>query len=117
MRAAPPVFDFAPGPWFSGAPEENVAETSVPTSTPSHLRLSPLWLLFAALALAIPLAPMLVSRRPAALPELGELPAFSLTEAKLKISRPWPAVCGSRGCRALSTTTAVGQGKCTSWTV
>src|SRR5919201_3276194 len=82
MRAAPPVFDFAPGPWFSGAPEENVAETSVPTSTPSHLRLSPLWLLFAALALAIPLAPMLVSRRPAALPELGELPAFSLTDQR-----------------------------------
>jgi len=82
MRAAAPVFDFAPGPWFSGAPEENVAETSVPTSTPSHLRLSPAWLLFAALALAIPIAPMLVSRRAPALPELGELPAFALTDQR-----------------------------------
>jgi protein SCO1 len=82
MRAAPPVFDIAGAPWFSRAPEENVAETSVPTTTPGRLRLSPAWLLFAALALAIPLAPMLVSRPPAALPELGELPAFSLTDQR-----------------------------------
>ena len=91
MRAAAPVFDFAPGPWFSGAPEENVAETSVPTSTPSHLRLSPAWLLFAALALAIPIAPMLVSRRAPALPELGELPAFALTDQLRQYSETYGA--------------------------
>jgi protein SCO1/2 len=38
--------------------------------------------LFAALALAIPLAPMLVARHPAPLPELGELPSFSLTDQR-----------------------------------
>jgi protein SCO1/2 len=59
-----------------------VAETTVPTSTttPGHLRLSPAWLLFAALALAIPVAPLLLKPRPPALPDLGELPAFSLTD-------------------------------------
>jgi len=46
------------------------------------LRLSPGWLLFAALALAIPVAPLLLHRRPPALPELGELPAFSLTDQR-----------------------------------
>ena len=56
-----------------------MAETTLPT-TPGHLRLSPAWLLFAALALAIPVAPLLLARRPPALPELGELPAFSLTD-------------------------------------
>src|SRR2546430_7235722 len=35
------------------------AETSLP-STPGHLRLSPAWLLFAALALAVPIAPLLL---------------------------------------------------------
>jgi protein SCO1 len=59
-----------------------VAETSVSTSTPGRLRLSPAWLLFAALALAIPIAPMLVTRRPAALPRLGELPRFSLLDQR-----------------------------------
>jgi protein SCO1 len=73
------VFDIRTGPWFPRRPEEIVAETTLPT-TPGHLRLSPAWLLFAALALAIPVAPLLLSRRPPALPELGELPAFSLTD-------------------------------------
>jgi protein SCO1 len=57
-----------------------VAETSV--ATPGRLKLSPAWLLFAALALAIPIAPMLVSKRPAALPQLGELPQFSLIDQR-----------------------------------
>jgi protein SCO1 len=59
-----------------------VAESSVSTPTPGRLRLSPAWLLFAALALAIPVAPMLVSRRAPALPQLGELPRFSLTDQR-----------------------------------
>ena len=49
---------------------------------PGRLKLSPAWLLFAALALAIPIAPMLVSRRPPALPQLGDLPQFSLTDQR-----------------------------------
>jgi protein SCO1 len=58
-----------------------VAETTVPTpTTKGPLRLSPAWLLFAALALAIPVAPLLLKPRPPALPDLGELPAFSLTD-------------------------------------
>jgi protein SCO1 len=73
------VFDIRSGAWFPRRPEEIVAETTLPT-TPGHLRLSPAWLLFAALALAIPVAPLLLSRRPPALPELGELPAFSLED-------------------------------------
>lgn len=56
-----------------------MAETTLPT-TPGPLRLSPAWLLFAALALAIPVAPLLLARRAPALPDLGELPAFSLTD-------------------------------------
>jgi protein SCO1 len=64
------------------APEDPVAETSLPTTTPGPLRLAPQWLLFAALALAIPLAPLLLSRRAPALPELGALPAFSLTDQR-----------------------------------
>jgi len=64
------------------ASEAIVAETSVSTPTPGRLRLSPAWLLFAALALAIPIAPMLGSRRPPALPQLGELPQFSLTDQR-----------------------------------
>ena len=59
-----------------------MAETSVSTPGPGRLRLSPAWLLFAALALAIPVAPMLVARRPAALPQFGELPQFSLTDQR-----------------------------------
>jgi protein SCO1/2 len=59
-----------------------VAETSASTPAPGRLKLSPAWLLFAALALAIPIAPMLVSRRPSALPRLGELPQFSLTDQR-----------------------------------
>ncbi len=58
-----------------------MAETTLP-SAPGHLRLSPAWLLFAALALAIPVAPFLLHRRPPALPDLGELPAFSLTDQR-----------------------------------
>jgi protein SCO1 len=75
------VFDKRSRPWFPRRPEEIVAETSVPT-TPGHLRLSPGWLLFAALALAVPVAPLLLSRRPPALPDLGELPAFSLIDQR-----------------------------------
>lgn len=56
-----------------------MAETTLPT-TPGHLRLSPAWLLFAALALAIPVAPLLLSPRQPALLDLGELPPFSLTD-------------------------------------
>ena len=41
---------------------------------PGPLRLSPLWLLFAALALAVPVAPLLLSQRAPDLPELGQLP-------------------------------------------
>jgi len=62
-----------------------VAETtlsSTPASTPGRLRLSPAWLLFAALALAIPVAPLLLKQKPAALPDLGRLPAFSLTDER-----------------------------------
>ena len=62
-----------------------MAETtlsSTPASTPGRLRLSPAWLLFAALALAIPVAPLLLKQKPAALPDLGRLPAFSLTDER-----------------------------------
>jgi protein SCO1/2 len=50
-------------------------------STPGPIRLSPLWLAFAALALALPLGALL-ARRPAgpALPVLAEVPAFSLSD-------------------------------------
>ena len=58
-----------------------MAETTLP-STPGRLRLSPAWLLFAALALAIPVAPLLLKQKPAALPDLGRLPAFSLTDER-----------------------------------
>jgi len=75
------VFDIGTAPWFPRRPEENVGESAVPSpSKPGHLRLSPAWLLFAALALAIPIAPLLLKPRPPALPDLGELPAFSLTD-------------------------------------
>jgi protein SCO1 len=47
---------------------------------PGPLRLSPLWLLFAALALAVPVAPLLLSQRAPDLPELGRLPSFSLVD-------------------------------------
>ena len=59
-----------------------MSETSLSTPRPGRLKLSPAWLLFAALALAIPIAPMLVSRRPPALPQLGDLPQFSLTDQR-----------------------------------
>ena len=58
-----------------------MAETTLP-ATPGRLRLSPGWLLFAALALAIPVAPLLVKQKPAALPDLGRLPPFSLTDER-----------------------------------
>jgi protein SCO1 len=44
--------------------------------------MSPGWLLFAALALAVPVAPLLLKQRAPALPELGRLPAFSLTDER-----------------------------------
>jgi len=47
---------------------------------PGPLRLSPLWLLFAALALAVPVLPLLVAERTADLPDFGQLPAFSLVD-------------------------------------
>ena len=49
---------------------------------PGPLRLSPLWLAFAALALAVPMAPLLLARRAPVLPDLGELPAFSLIDQR-----------------------------------
>ena len=58
-----------------------MAETTLP-ATPGRLRLSPGWLLFAALALAIPVAPLLLKQKPAALPDLGRLPPFSLTDER-----------------------------------
>ena len=39
---------------------------------PGPLRLSPLWLLFAALALAVPVLPLLVAERTTNLPEFGQ---------------------------------------------
>src|SRR4051812_34539601 len=47
---------------------------------PGPLRLSPLWLLFAALALAVPVAPLLLTQRAPELPDLGQLPSFSLVD-------------------------------------
>jgi protein SCO1/2 len=51
-----------------------------PADPPGPLRLSPFWLVFAALALAVPVAPLLLSQRAPDLPELGQLPAFSLVD-------------------------------------
>jgi protein SCO1/2 len=51
-----------------------------PTAPPGPLRLSPFWLVFAALALAVPVAPLLLSPRTVDLPELGQLPSFSLVD-------------------------------------
>jgi protein SCO1/2 len=59
-------------------------ETGSRTAPPGPLRLSPLWLLFAALALAIPVLPLLLARQPSNLPELGQLPAFSLVDQEGK---------------------------------
>lgn len=56
-----------------------------PAKTPARMPLSPLWLLFAALALAIPVGALLAPRaRQAPLPDLGELPPFSLTDQRGK---------------------------------
>src|SRR3981081_3765214 len=63
---------------FPGDPRRFVAETTLP-SAPGHLRLSPAWLLFAALALAIPVAPLLLHRRPPALPAPGAVRAVRPT--------------------------------------
>jgi protein SCO1/2 len=49
-------------------------------TAPGPLRLSPLWLLFAALALAVPVLPMLLADRRVDLPDLGQLPSFTLTD-------------------------------------
>jgi len=51
-----------------------------PEAAPGPLRLSPLWLLFAALALAIPVMPMLLAGRTVDLPDLGQLPSFALID-------------------------------------
>jgi protein SCO1/2 len=56
-----------------------VAETER-KAPPGPLRLSPFWLVFAALALAVPVAPLLLTQRPPDLPELGQLPSFSLVD-------------------------------------
>ncbi len=56
------------------------------TTPPGRLKLAPQWLLFAGLALAIPLAPLLLTRAAPRLPELGELPAFALTD---QLGRPF----------------------------
>ena len=47
---------------------------------PGPLRLSPLWLLFAALALAVPVLPMLLTGPTVDLPDLGQLPSFALVD-------------------------------------
>jgi protein SCO1/2 len=60
----------------------------VPQVRTNALRLSPLWLAFAAVALAIPIAPLLLARRAPALPDLGELPAFSLTDQRNRTFTP-----------------------------
>jgi protein SCO1 len=59
-----------------------VAPAPAAAAPPGPLRLSPLWLAFAALALAIPSAPLLLAPRSVALPDLGELPAFSLVDQR-----------------------------------
>jgi len=56
------------------------ARPAGPAAPPGPLRLSPFWLVFAALALAVPVAPLLLSQRPPDLPELGQLPSFSLVD-------------------------------------
>jgi len=53
-------------------------------AAPGPLRLSPLWLLFAALALAIPVMPMLLAGRTVDLPDLGQLPSFALVDQEGK---------------------------------
>jgi len=55
-----------------------------PEAAPGPLRLSPLWLLFAALALAIPVMPMLLAGRTVDLPDLGQLPSFALVDQEGK---------------------------------
>lgn len=58
-------------------------EAAAAPKPPAKLSLSPLWLLFAALALAIPVGALLAPRaRHAALPDLGALPDFSLTDQR-----------------------------------
>jgi protein SCO1/2 len=47
---------------------------------PGPLRLSPLWLAFAALALAVPMVPLLLAQPKVDLRDLGALPAFSLLD-------------------------------------
>jgi protein SCO1/2 len=51
-----------------------------PASAPGPLRLSPLWLLFAALALAVPVFPLLLAQKAPDLPDLGRLPSFALLD-------------------------------------
>jgi protein SCO1/2 len=58
----------------------HAAPEAKPKSPPGPLRLSPLWLLFAALALAVPVAPLLLTQRAPELPDLGQLPSFSLVD-------------------------------------
>src|SRR2546428_13990261 len=72
---------------FHAHPRPRLEQTALPATTPpGRLKLAPQWLLFAALALAIPLAPMLLTRAAPRLPELGELPPFALTD---QLGRPF----------------------------
>jgi len=60
------------------------ATETQPRVAPGPLRLSPFWLLFAALALAIPVMPMLLAGRTVDLPDLGQLPSFALVDQEGK---------------------------------
>jgi protein SCO1 len=51
-----------------------------PVAAPGPMRLSPLWLLFAALALAVPVFPLLLAPKTPDLPDLGRLPSFALLD-------------------------------------
>ena len=72
---------------FHAHPRYRLEQIAPPIATPpGRLKLAPQWLLFAGLALAIPLAPILLTRAAPRLPELGELPAFALTD---QLGRPF----------------------------
>lgn len=68
-------------------PDPTPPEPQEAPPPPGPIRLSPLWLVFAALALALPLGALLATRAaPAPLPVLAEVPAFTLTD---QTGRPW----------------------------
>src|SRR2546428_12205136 len=72
---------------FHAHPRPRLEQTALPATTPpARLKLAPQWLLVDALALAIPLAPLLLTRAAPRLPELAGLPAFSLTD---QLGRPF----------------------------